>query len=94
MPWTYLEPVDLVVRDGQTQAAAAVPRHRFAGELLEFGIELGAVDVDLGQIERAVEMRALACRVPGRAGRQLALLDQHDVAPALLAQVVEKPPPP
>jgi hypothetical protein len=84
------EPLDLVVGGGQAKPAAAVPRHRLAGQLLKSGIELGAVKVDLRQVERAVEMRALAGRMPGRARGQLALFDQHHVAPALFAQVVGK----
>ena len=84
------EPVDLIVGDGQPDAAAAVPRHRDPGQRLELGIKLGAVDMHLGEIERAVEMRALAGGVPGRSRGQLSLLDQHDVAPSLLHQVIEE----
>ena len=44
----------------------------------------------LGHVEGAVEMRALARRVPGRARGEFALLDQDDVRPAFERQVVEQ----
>jgi hypothetical protein len=47
--------------------------------------------MDFGHVERAVEMRALAGRMPGRARSELPLLDQHDVAPAFERQVIEEP---
>ena len=84
------EPVHLLVRQGEADAAAAMPAHRLAGQRLEPGIELGAVDMHLRHVERAVEMRALAGRMPGRARGQFALLDEDDVAPAFERQMVEE----
>jgi hypothetical protein len=85
-----LEPLDFLVGNGQANAAAAVPRYRLAGQLFQFGIEQGAFMVNLGQVERADEVRALAGRMPGGAGRQFALFHQHHIAPAFLDEVVQQ----
>ena len=42
-----------------------------------------------GDVRVAVERVHAAGRVPGRAGRQLAPLEEHDVGPAGLRQVVQ-----
>ena len=74
-----LEPIDLFIRAGETQAAAAVPADGMAREFFELGIKLGAIHMHLGHIKRGVEMRALTRGMPCRAGGQLALLDEDDV---------------
>src|SRR5262245_34415281 len=58
------EPVHFLIGLRQTQAAAAMPGDRLAGQLFELRIKLGAIDMHLCHVERAVEMRALAGRVP------------------------------
>ena len=90
MPCTYLSQCtsSSVVR--QPQAAAAMPADRVAGERFEPRIKLGAIDMHLGHVERAVEMRALAGRMPGGARGEFALFDQHDVAPAFERQMIEQ----
>jgi hypothetical protein len=45
----------------------------------------------LRQIERAVEMRTLAGRMPRGARCKLALLDEDNVGPSLERKVVEQP---
>jgi hypothetical protein len=44
----------------------------------------------LGEVQRPVEMRALAGGMPRRSRGQLPLLDQHDIGPALLHQMIEE----
>ena len=75
---------------GEAKTAAAVPAHCMARELFELRVKLGAIHMDLGHIERRVEMRALACCVPGGARGQLALLDEDNIAPALKREMIEK----
>ncbi len=84
------EPVHLLIRLGDAQAAAAMPGDRLAGQFLELGIELGPVDMNLRHVERAVEMRALAGRMPGRARCQFALFDEDDIAPAFEGQMIKQ----
>ena len=50
--------------------------------------ELRAVDMQLRSIEGADEMRALASGVPGGAGGELALLQQHKLRPAFQRQMI------
>ena len=84
------KPVHFLIGDRQADAAAAMPADRLAGQRFQFRIETGAVHMHLGHVQRTVEMRALARRMPGRAGSQLALFHQHDVAPAFERQMVEQ----
>ena len=86
-----LEPMQLFVAARQPQAATAVPAYRVASQRLELRIELRAIHMQLRRIERADEMRALASRMPGRSRGQLALLDQHNVAPAFQRKVIQQP---
>ena len=44
--------------------------------------------MDLGQIERAVEMRALPRGVPGRSRGQLPFLEERDLGPALEREMI------
>ncbi len=85
-----LEPVDLLIRGGEAKAAALVPGNGLACQLFKLGIEFGAIHMHLGHVERAIEVRALTGRMPGRARGQFALLDEHNVRPALKSKMVEK----
>jgi hypothetical protein len=73
------------------QGTAAMEADRAAGLLLERArIELHAVRAQRLDGEVVGEVGAEASGVPGRAGGQFVLLDQHHVAPAELDQVVEQ----
>ena len=85
------QPVHFLIGAGKAQAAATMPGYGLPGQLFQLRVKLGAVEVHLGHVERAVEMRALARRMPGRTRGQFALLDQDDVRPAFKRQVVEEP---
>ena len=84
------EPVDLVGLGRQADRAAAVPAGRLPGLRLEGLVELHPVGVDRGHGEPANEVGNQAGRVPGRARSELTLVDQHDVGPAFLGQMVEQ----
>ncbi len=86
-----LKPVHFLVGGGEAEAAAGGATTRLPGELLELRIELGAVHVHLGHVERAVEVRTLSGGMPGGAGGEFALLEQNDVGPAFEGEVVEQP---
>ena len=74
---------------GQHQAAGKVDAAVLAGDPLDLLVQLDRVLLELGDVRVAVERVHPAGRVPGRAGGQLAPLEQHDVGPARLRQVVE-----
>lgn len=82
------EPVHLFGGGGQTDAAAAVPAGRMAGQRLQSGVKTVAVMVDLGHVVIADERRALPGGMPGRAAGQLALLDQQHIRPAFFGKVI------
>ena len=77
------------LRRRQPQAAQLVPARVLAGLVLEVGVEAHRVLHHLGQADRRAELADQAGRVPGGAVREAVLLDQHDVAPAQLGEVVE-----
>jgi len=60
-----------------------------AGFLLKFLIEFDRVFMHLADGIAHVEQRQQACSMPGGAGGQFLALDQDNVAPALLCQMVE-----
>ena len=62
---------------------------RLAGPL-ERLVELDAVAQQAHQVVARVELRAEPGRVPGRAARQLVLLEQHDVLQPSASEVVEQ----
>jgi hypothetical protein len=75
------------VRDGQ--AADVVQAAGLAADLLELLVELDGVALERRDVGIGVEGVEAAGGVPGRARGQLRALDQHDVAPAVLGQVIE-----
>jgi hypothetical protein len=60
-----------------------------AGDRLDLLVQVDGVGLELGDVRVAVDGMHAAGRVPGRARGQLRALDQHDVAPAGLRQVIE-----
>src|SRR5262249_10536241 len=70
------------------QRAALLPAGRQAGLRLEPGIELGAVADQPGEVLVAAQLADQAGGMPRRAAAQPALLEQHDVLPAELGEMV------
>ena len=70
------------------ERAARLPAGREAGLLLERRVELDAVAAHARHVARRPVLADEPGGVPGRAARELALLEQHDVAPSELRQVV------
>ena len=81
----------LVARRGcrQHQSLGHVQAHRLAGNLLDLLVQVDGVLLQLGHVRVAVDgVHAAGC-VPGGAGSQLQALQQHNVAPTLLGEVVQ-----
>ena len=74
---------------GEPEVAGAVEAHRLPGFRLQLLIEVDRVLVQLADAVAHVEERQQPGRVPGGACGELGLLDQHDVGPAELRQMVE-----
>ena len=86
------QPVHLVLAVRQPERATAVPRDRLPGLGLQRpGIEPDVVVHALAQRERAGGVGDLPRRVPCRTRRQLGLLQQDNVGPALVREVVGQP---
>ena len=77
------------LRGGQPQPTQLVPAGVLAGLALEVGVQADRVLHHLGQADGRAQLSDQPGGVPGRAVREAVLLDQHDVAPAHLRQVVE-----
>ena len=84
------EPVHIPLGEGEADAAAAMPTDSLTGQLLQFPVQGDAVFVNLGEVVVAHQVGALTGRVPGRARRQLALLDQQDIAASLCREMVQQ----
>ena len=84
------EPVQILLGQGETDAAAAMPTDVLTRQSFQIPVQGVAVFVNLGEIVVADQVGTLAGRVPGRTRSQLALLDQQDIAAALRRQVVEQ----
>ena len=63
--------------------------HGLAGLALQLLIEIDAVFMQLADRVAHVEERQQTGGMPGRAVREIHLLEQHRVGPALLGQVIE-----
>ena len=74
---------------GEHQPARQVDRAVLAGHPLQLLVQLDRVLLQPGHVRVAVERVHPAGGVPGRARRQLAALEQHDVGPAGLREVVQ-----
>ena len=83
------QPVHPDLGVGQHQAARQVDRAVLAGDPLDLLVQLDRVLLEPGDVRVAVERVHPAGRVPRGAGRQLAPLEEHDVGPAGLRQVVQ-----
>ena len=70
-----------------------MPRHGLASELFKLRIELGAINMNLSHIKRAIEMRALPSRMPCGARCKLTFFNQNDVRPAFKGKVIKQPHP-
>ena len=73
----------------QAQIARLVEAHRLAGFGFQPLVEVDGVFVDAPDRIGHVEQRQQAGGVPGRAVGEVGLLDQHDIRPARLGEVVE-----
>ena len=83
------QPVHLVFGVGQAERAAAMPGDRLAGFRLELpGVEADVVVDAFAEAEAGGRVGDLSGRMPGRAGGELGLFQQHHVRPALMGQVV------
>ena len=81
--------VEFAGRCRQHQAAVGMQAAGLAGQRLDLAIQIDGVFLQPRDIGLAVEGVHAAGRVPGRTGRQFALLDQQQVGPADLRQVIE-----
>ena len=84
-----LQPLPARRRGGEHQPLGHVQPARLAGNLLDLLVEVDGVLLQLGDVGIAVDGVHAARRMPRRARRQLQPLEQHDIAPALLGQVIE-----
>ena len=85
------KPVDFILCQSQSDCPAAMPARGLTGFGFQSLVELGSFVMELGHTQPADEMGNQTCRMPGGTGRQLAFLNQHDIAPALFGQVVQQP---
>ena len=83
------EEVHPVLGVGQHQPAAQVDRTALAGDLLDLLVEVDRVLLEPRDVRVAVEGVHAAGRVPRGTGGQLAALEQDDILPAGLRQVVQ-----
>ena len=84
-----LEEVEALGRAGEHDPAGQMDAAGLARERLDLLVQPDRVVLQLGDVGVAVDRVHAARGVPGRAGGQLIALEQHDVAPAELGQVVE-----
>ena len=83
------EKIQPLRRAGEHQAADQMDAAGLAGDRLDLLVQPDGVVLQLGDVGVAVEGVHAAGGVPGRPRGQLVALQQHDVAPAGLGQVVE-----
>ncbi len=84
----HLQPVEPLLRAGEVEAAGDVHAAGDAGDRLDLLVEVDRVLLQLGDVGVAVQRVHAAGGVPGRAGGELGALDQHEVVPAALGQVI------
>ncbi len=80
-----LEPVG---RGREVQGSHLVPAWVDAGLLVQAGIQVDAVHHHPRVADRVPQLRDQACRMERRAARELGALNEHDVGPAELREVV------
>ena len=81
--------VEAVLRAGEADVADLAEADMLPGLGLQLLVEADGIVVDLADRVAEVEERQQPRRMPGRAGGQLLPLEEHDVGPALLREVVE-----
>ena len=84
-----LEEVEALGRAGQHDAAGQMDAAGLARDRLDLLVQPDGVVLQLGDVRVAVEGVHAARGVPGRARGQFVALEQHDVLPAELGQVIE-----
>jgi hypothetical protein len=84
-----LQPVEPIRGIGEHHPAGEVDTAGLAGDPLQLLIEADGVLLELRDIGIAVQRMHPAGRMPGRARGQLVPLQQHEVGPACLGQVIE-----
>ena len=84
-----LEPFQALRRAGQHVAARHMQAHRLLRCRLDLGVEVDGVFLQHGDIGVAIDGVHAAGSVPARPGGKLVALDQHDILPAALRQVVK-----
>ena len=67
-----------------------MPTDVLTRKFFEPGVKCIAVMMDLGHVVIADQAGALACGMPGRAGRQLAFFNQHHISATLFGQVIQQ----
>ena len=83
------QPVDLVIGIGKAERPAAVPGDGHARFLFETaGVEADIVIDAFAEAVAGGGVRDLPGGMPGRTRGQLSLLEKHDVAPALMCQMI------
>ena len=85
----HFQPVETLLRAGEHDAPGDVHAAGLPGDLLQFLVEIDRVLLQLGDVGIAVHGVHATSRVPRRAGSQLVALDQQDVLPARLGEVIE-----
>ena len=83
------EKVEALGRAGEHDPAGQVDAAGLPRDVLELAVQADGVVLELGDVGVAVERVHAARRMPAGAGGQLVALEQHDVPPAELGQVVE-----
>jgi hypothetical protein len=84
-----LEELHALGRVGQHDAGRKVQSAGLARDLFQFLVQAHRVALQHGDVRVAVERVKPSGRVPGRARRELVALEQQDVLPPLLGQVVQ-----
>ena len=85
----HAQPVEALAVVGEHQPARQVDRAVLAGARLDRAVQLDRVLLQLGHVGVAVERVHPAGGVPRRAGGELLALDEHDVGPPGLGEVVQ-----
>ena len=82
--------VDVILGVRQTDAAGYVIGDREFRIGCQFGIKPGRVTFEADHDLNSAELSHLRSRMPCRTGRQLVALDQNDIVPAFLGQMVKR----
>jgi hypothetical protein len=88
-PLAVVKFVDAILRSSDPQTPALMEVDRLSSLGFDRVVELEAVLEDLHQVPARDHLRAQARCVPRRAAREFACLDEGDVVPTELRQVVE-----